>query len=39
MQNKISFLNILPVALGLILAAGTASLFHACDMKDDGTWR
>ena len=38
MQNKISFLNILPVALGLILAAGTASLFHACDMKDDGTW-
>ena len=38
MKNKISFLNILPVALGLILSAGTATLFRACGMKEDGTW-
>ena len=38
MKNKLSFLNILPVALGLILSAGTATLFRACGMKEDGTW-
>ena len=38
MYKKISFLNILPVVLGLMLSAGTATLFHACGLKDDGTW-
>ena len=38
MYKKRSFLDILPIALGLMLSAGTATLFHACDMKDDGTW-
>ncbi len=38
MKKKRSFQDILPAVLGLMLSAGTATLFSACGMKDDGTW-
>jgi hypothetical protein len=30
--------NFLPAMLCLLLAAGTATVFSACGMKEDGTW-
>ena len=30
--------NFLPATLCLLLAAGTATVFSACGMKEDGTW-
>ncbi len=38
MQKKKSVWDILPVILGVMLSVGTATLFSACGMKDDGTW-
>ncbi len=38
MQKKRSVWDILPVILGATLSVGTATLFSACGMKDDGTW-
>jgi len=38
MQKKRSVWDILPVILGVMLSVGTATLFSACGMKDDGTW-
>ena len=35
MNNKWKFV---PAVLGLVLAIGTATLFRACAMKEDGTW-
>ena len=38
MQKKWAFLDFFPVIPGLMISAGTATLFSACGMKDDGTW-
>ena len=31
-------IDLIPVGLGLLLAAGSATVFSACGIKEDGTW-
>ena len=38
MSIKNTRLALIPCALSLLLAIGTMTIFHACEMKDDGTW-
>ncbi len=35
---KKNFLRFLPLVFALLCALGTATVFHGCDIKEDGTW-
>lgn len=37
-QNKISLKALIPALFSLLLLLGTATVFHPCEMKEDGTW-
>jgi len=38
MLKKISIWSFVSFVLSLLLTVGVLTLFHACEMKDDGTW-
>ena len=38
MLKKISIWSFVSFILSLLLTVGMLTLFHACEMKDDGTW-
>ena len=37
-QKKISLKTVMPAFFSLLLLLGTATVFHPCEMKEDGTW-
>ena len=37
-RKKIQSMNFIPAALSLLLSIGTLTIFHACEIKEDGTW-
>ena len=37
-KPRATLINLIPTVLYLLLAAGAATVFSACGMKEDGTW-
>ena len=37
-QKRLSLKALIPALFSLLLFLGTATVFHACEMKEDGTW-
>ena len=37
-MSEKKILSLLPAAFSLLMAIGTATVFRACPMKEDGTW-
>ena len=37
-MSEKKILSLLPAAFSLLMAVGTATVFRACPIKEDGTW-